>query len=108
LFARFPEIPPEHALQGFAGVRAYTRDADDSRLFLKALAFEDEGDGRWEARGERRGSYYVYDESGEPGFGGAGTVHHVAWASPPEEHEAWRERVIAAGGRPTPVIDRFY
>ena len=25
-----------------------------------------------------------------------------------EEHEAWRERVAAAGARPTPVIDRFY
>ena len=25
-----------------------------------------------------------------------------------DEHEAWRERVLAAGGRPTPVIDRFY
>jgi glyoxalase family protein len=35
-------------------------------------------------------------------------VHHVAWASPPEEHEAWQERVAAAGAHPTPVIDRFY
>ena len=42
------------------------------------------------------------------GFGGAGTIHHVAWASPMDEHEAWRERVLAAGARPTPVIDRFY
>ena len=25
-----------------------------------------------------------------------------------DEHDAWRERVLAAGGRPTPVIDRFY
>ena len=25
-----------------------------------------------------------------------------------EDHEAWRDRVIAAGARPTPVIDRFY
>jgi glyoxalase family protein len=25
-----------------------------------------------------------------------------------DDHEAWRDRVIAAGGRPTPVIDRFY
>ena len=39
---------------------------------------------------------------------GAGTVHHVAWAARGEEHEAWRERVLALGGRPTPVIARFY
>ena len=25
-----------------------------------------------------------------------------------EEHEAWRRRVLEAGGRPTPVIDRYY
>ena len=43
-----------------------------------------------------------------PGIEGAGTVHHVAWASPADQHEAWRERVVAAGMRPTPVIDRFY
>jgi glyoxalase family protein len=35
-------------------------------------------------------------------------VHHIAWASQMEEHEDWRDRVISAGGRPTPVIDRFY
>jgi glyoxalase family protein len=39
---------------------------------------------------------------------GAGTVHHVAWASRDEDHEAWRERVLRAGARPTPIIDRQY
>ena len=39
---------------------------------------------------------------------GAGTVHHIAWASQIDEHEAWRDRVIEAGAQPTPVIDRFY
>jgi glyoxalase family protein len=32
----------------------------------------------------------------------------VAWATIPDEQEAWRERVLRAGARPTPVIDRFY
>jgi glyoxalase family protein len=40
--------------------------------------------------------------------GGAGTVHHVAWASTSDELEAWRDRVKATGGQPTEVIDRFY
>src|SRR4029079_12600803 len=44
----------------------------------------------------------------ERGMQGAGTVHHVAWASTPEEHERWREKIVRGGGRPTPVIDRFY
>ena len=39
---------------------------------------------------------------------GAGTVHHVAWTSPDADHEAWGERVRAAGGHPTGVIDRQY
>jgi glyoxalase family protein len=106
LVAHHPEIPDEHALQGFAGVRAYTDDVERSTPFLKdVLGFEDD----FEARGERRGSFYVYDEApAEPGVGGAGTVHHVAWSSPMDEHEAWQKRVAGAGARPTPVIDRFY
>jgi glyoxalase family protein len=109
LVAEHPEIPFELALQGFDGVRAYA-DPGASRPFLEeALAFEPRGEGEWEARGERRGSFYAYDEPpAERGIPGAGTVHHVAWASPPEEHEAWHERVAAAGARPTPIIDRFY
>jgi glyoxalase family protein len=60
-------------------------------------------------RGERRGSYFAYDEPpAERGIQGAGTVHHVAWASHDEEHERWRDRVLAAGARATPVIDRFW
>jgi glyoxalase family protein len=107
LVARHPEIPPELALQGFDGVRALTRDPDVSREFLSSLGFEPEG-GKWDVRGERRAAFYRYDETGERGIGGAGTIHHVAWASPMEEHAAWRERVLAAGGQPTPVIDRYY
>ena len=106
LAARHPEIPEELALQGFAGVRAYSADPGRSAPFLEeALAFEP----GFEARGEDRGSFYVYDEPpAEHGVSGAGTVHHVAWSSTMEEHEAWGQRVARAGGRPTPVIDRFY
>ena len=59
-------------------------------------------------RGEQRGGLYLYDRNDEPGIPGAGTVHHVAWASPIDEHEAWQRRVAESGASPTPVIDRFY
>ena len=109
LVADSPEIPAELALQGFEGVRAYTSDPETSRAFLEgALEFESRGERDFEARGERRGSFYAYDRTDEPGTPGAGTVHHVAWSSTPEELETWRERVIEGGGAPTPVIDRFY
>jgi glyoxalase family protein len=109
LVADHPEVPRELALQGFDAVRAYTLDpAASSRFLEETLAFEPRGGGSWEARGDRRGSHYVYDRMDERGVGGAGTVHHVAWASPMDDHEAWHERVTAAGASPTPVIDRFY
>jgi len=105
LTASHSEIPPGLAIRGFAGVRAYSSREELSAPFLSGLGFEP----RWECRGARRGGFYVYDEPPEArGLPGAGTVHHVAWASPPEEHEGWRERVASLGGRPTPVIDRFY
>jgi glyoxalase family protein len=109
LVARHPEIPAALALQGFHGVRAYSSDPERSRTLLEgALIFEPRDDG-WEARGERRGSFYAYDDAPpERGLQGAGSVHHVAWASHDEDHERWRERVLEAGAHPTPVIDRFW
>ena len=105
LAARNPEIPDEFALQGFDGVRAYTQDAARSDDFLRETLGFAPG---YEARGESRGSLYVYDETSERGVGGAGTVHHVAWASAMDDHEGWRKLVAEAGARPTPVIDRFW
>jgi glyoxalase family protein len=110
LVAKHPDIPVELALQGFDGVRAYAADPDRSRdLLVDTLAFEAQAPRCYKAGGDRRESWYRYDQPpAEAGVGGAGTVHHVAWASLPEEHELWRERVARAGARPTPVIDRFY
>ncbi|HSE80645.1 MAG TPA: VOC family protein [Gaiellaceae bacterium] len=110
LIANHPDIPAELALQGFDGVRAYATEPDASRPFLEeSLAFDPAAGSAWEGRGEERGSFYAYDEPpAERSRSGAGTVHHVAWSSPMDEHEAWRERVAQAGARPTPVIDRFY
>jgi glyoxalase family protein len=110
LIAEHPEVPAELALQGFDGVRAFSADPERSREFLEqTLEFEPRHGETWEARGKRRGGFYEYDTAPEgAGIGGAGTVHHVAWASAQEEHEAWRERVAAAGAHVTPVIDRFY
>ncbi len=109
LTADHPEVPNEMALQGFHAVRAYLHQPDTSRRLLEeGLGFEPV-DGGWESRGSERGGYYVADPPpSDRGLQGAGSVHHVAWASTPAQHEEWRERVTGAGGQPTPVIDRFY
>jgi glyoxalase family protein len=108
LTAEHPEVPAELALQGFHAVRAYSGAPDASTALLEALEFERDGDA-WEARGEKRGGRYLFDEPpAEPGLQGAGSVHHVAWASTLEEHMEWRAKAISAGARPTPEIDRFY
>jgi glyoxalase family protein len=110
LSASAPDIPSEHALGGFDGVWAYASDPAASEPLLgETLGFVKQADGGWEVRGERRGSFYVYDPAPEHApIQGAGTVHHVAFAADPQDEEAWREHVAATGGHPTPVIDRFY
>jgi glyoxalase family protein len=109
LIADHPEVPAEVALRGFHAVRAYSGAPDASARLLEALEFEHLDDDGWEARGSTRGGLYLYDEPPEePARQGAGSVHHVAWASTIDEHEQWRERAIAGGAQPTPVIDRFY
>jgi len=108
LIADHPEVPAELALQGFHAVRAYSAAPEASTSLLEALEFE-RVDGAWEARGEQRGGRYLFDEPpAERPVQGAGSVHHVAWASSPEEHLQWRQRAISAGAQPTPEIDRFY
>src|SRR5919106_3866866 len=62
LSAEHPEVPPEHALQGFDGVRAYTADPGRSGELLEGvLGAVPAGDDAWELRGERRGATISYD-----------------------------------------------
>jgi glyoxalase family protein len=109
LTADHPDVPRELALQGFDGVRAYTHDPEQSRPFLEeTLSFEPRGEAGWEVRGEQRGGLYLYDQTDERGVPGAGTVHHVAWASPMDDEEAWQRRVAEKAPHTTPIIDRYY
>ncbi|MGH2820978.1 MAG: VOC family protein [Actinomycetota bacterium] len=110
LRAVHPEVPEEYALLGFDGVRAYTDDPAASAEFLRStLNFSADSDASYTVRGERRGSFYVYDQATQRrGSSGAGSVHHVAWGTPMDEQAEWRERVVSGGADPTPIIDRYY
>jgi glyoxalase family protein len=103
------EVPGEFALRGFDSVHALVADPAASEALLgDVLGLSTQGEHVWQARGEHRGGRIAFAQSDERGIPGAGTVHHIAWSVLHSEQEQWRERLIAAGVHPTPVIDRFY
>jgi glyoxalase family protein len=110
LVADHPEVPADMALQGLDGVRAFASAPERSRAVLESiLGFAPVGNDAWEVRGDTRGGLYRYDTPpADRGMSGAGTVHHVAFSSTMEEHEAWWQAAVAAGLRPSPIIDRFW
>jgi glyoxalase family protein len=110
LIAEHPEIPAEHALQGFEGVRAYTASVAPSQAVLEqVLNARAAGDDRWELRGERRGGWIAYDPPPEErGRQSAGTVHHVAWGTTIAEHPRWEEHLTSSGIGTSGIIDRHY
>ncbi|HYN23134.1 MAG TPA: ring-cleaving dioxygenase [Thermoanaerobaculia bacterium] len=109
-------VPERHQIRGFHAVRLWERDLAATARFLRdGLGFETAaeeagwhrfgvdggGSGKWleirELPEERRGSW------------GTGAVHHVAFRVTDDgEQLAVRQRVVEAGGAPTPVIDRFW
>lgn len=108
--AAAPDIPEEHALRGFDGVHVYAADpARSEQLLHETLGFTKQGDGNWCVGGEQRSSFYIYNDAPEePGIQGAGSVHHVAFATQYEEQDEWQKHMAKAGAHATPVIDRFY
>ena len=111
-----PGIAPEHAIRGFHGVTLWVDVVEPTeRLLVDTLGFralrDDESTRRFAVGGGGPGA--LVDVRAVGGFlaasDGPGTVHHVAWNVETDAGElAVRERVIAAGTHPTPVIDRTY
>ncbi len=111
LVAQAGDVPAEHALQGFHGVRAYSGNPDDSARLLQRLGFTaQETDGAWVVRGEDRHAELRYETPpAQPGIQSGGTVHHIAWSAADDaELELFRGVATDGGARPTPIIDRQY
>jgi len=112
LAAHAVDIPDEHALQGFHGIRAYAALPERSAPLLAALGFspEDREGAHWGLEGARRHARLCYDRPPpDRGIQGAGTVHHVAWsASDDAELRDYAATAAGAGAHATPVIDRQY
>jgi len=101
--ARHPDIPEEFAITGIAGARAYGQTGPHA-LLTETLGFTTVGEDF-----ELGGFTWGYDAPpAERGLLGAGTVHHIAWASRDEDHLAWQRRVREAGAHVSDVRDRDY
>ena len=116
LVAWAPDVPTEHALRGFHGVRAYAADPSRSEGLLRDLGFEPGGPldaaaaPAWVLAGAHRRAALAYDPPPDAvALQGAGSVHHVAWAAL-DDAELLEGRTIAIGDRrhATDVIDRQY
>jgi glyoxalase family protein len=110
LIADHPEIPAEHAIRGFEGVRAYSAHPERSAPILETIAGGRRvDDTTWELRGETRGGFITYDPPpSTPGSQSAGTVHHIAWGTTMAEHPKWADRLSEAGISHSGIIDRHY
>jgi glyoxalase family protein len=110
LRAMADDIPLEHALLGFDGVRAYAHAADrEEPVLTEAMGFTMSGAATYVVDGGKRRAGYVHDPPPpDAGIQGAGTVHHIAWCDRDEDHAAWREHLLRIGMRATPIIDRQY
>jgi len=110
LTALHKEIPTEFALQGFESVRAFGgRVAQTARLIEEVMGGVPAGASTWEFAGNARHGSISYDAPPPaPGRPGAGTVHHVAFATEREEHAGWLERLHRGGVSSTPIVERYY
>jgi glyoxalase family protein len=107
-------VPGERQIRGVFGAQMWEREASPTVNFLTSvLGFERLADeGGWTRYGfpDAAGVVDVLETPGERrGAWGVGSVHHLAWRVDDEAHQLLvREQVHAAGGRATPVIDRFW
>jgi glyoxalase family protein len=110
LAAHAGDIPAEHALLGFHGVRAYAARPDASTALLEAIGFRHDGGADWTLRGEERHAKLRYDAPPpQRGVTSAWTVHHVAWSAADDaELDSVRAQAVQAGAHATEIIDRQY
>jgi glyoxalase family protein len=109
-------VPPDAQIRRLHGVRMVEPDAGNTARALEQLLgyaplADQDGWRRFQVGAGGSGRVLDVREASDAARGrwGRGTVHHVAFRVPDDATQlALRERVAAAGLRPTPVIDRFW
>ena len=101
-----PEIPREHALQGFDGVRAYALEPERSRALRsrRRSASSRRGDGGWEARGDAARRLLRATTAAERARRRAARAPSTTSRGPRRwtSTRPGSERVAEAGAHPTP------
>jgi len=110
------DVPAEHQLRGFHSVTLAEEGYEATARALEGVM----GFGQKGREGERfrfqvgsGGAGATVDvlcqPAGRRGGVGPGAVHHVAWRTPDDEHQAgWLKTLAAAGFNVSPVMDRTY
>ncbi|WP_341280073.1 ring-cleaving dioxygenase [Paenibacillus sp. FSL H8-0537] len=107
-------VPTDKAIKGFGGAILYSSAPQKTfRLLEEVMGLskigEDAGYARFRSSADIGNIIDLPIERVEPGHGGSGTVHHIAWrAKDDAEHALWRSHVETNGYHPTPIIDRQY
>jgi glyoxalase family protein len=111
-----PQIAAEYALRGFHGVTLNLDvGAGTAELLSEVMGYEhlasDDRVHRYAAPQGATARYVdiVEAPNGAPAWSGLGSVHHIAFAVEDDDaQDDFRQRVIGAGHRVTPRIDRTY
>lgn len=107
-------VPGERQIRGLYGAQIWERDTASTEVFLTGiLGFRRVANENGWTRYGVPGAAGIVDLRETPderrGAWGVGSVHHLAWRVADEEEQLEvRAQVESAGGRATPVIDRFW
>jgi glyoxalase family protein len=106
----------EHAIRGFSGVTLWEKEYErTAELLVETLGFgggdDQAGRYRFQTNSSRPTTRVdvLHLPKEEYGWGGAGSVHHIAWRTADDDRQlAWQRTVAEAGLHVTPVMDRQY
>jgi len=103
-------LSPESAVVGLSEVTLTVFEPEATAVFLEnVLGFRKTGLLRYETGAGGPGARLRLAASPEPGFAGAGGVHHVAWkVKDREELEAWKAHLRRFGVGSSGPVDRHY
>jgi glyoxalase family protein len=107
-------VPHERSIQGFDSTRLKLHEADGTvDILTNVLGFNEvKSDGKFtllQTNANIGGSVIIETGDEEPGRGGRGIVHHVAFRAKDEnELNELREKVLQKGLQPTGIIDRHW